>query len=96
MPNHIHLVFAPSLNEKDLEVYQTKRGLRFNSKVFTTSKIMESLKGFTARKCNKVLDRSGTFWQRESYDHVIRDRAEFHRVVNYVLQNPVKAGLVKE
>ena len=62
----------------------------------TVSKIMESLKGYTARKCNKALHRSGAFWQTESYDHVVRDGTEFDRIVNYVLNNPVKAGLVSE
>ncbi len=65
MPNHVHVVFAPYLSEKELAAYQTNRGLRFTSKVFTTSKIMESLKGFTARKCNKVLGRSGAFWNEK-------------------------------
>jgi REP element-mobilizing transposase RayT len=43
-----------------------------------------------------VLGRKGTFWEQESYDHVIRDDAGFQRIVNYVIRNPVKAGLVKE
>jgi REP-associated tyrosine transposase len=57
---------------------------------------MKSLKGFTAWECNRALGRKGTFWQQESYDHVIRDSAEFQRIVRYVLNNPVKAGLVKD
>ena len=96
MPNHVHVVFTPNISEKDLRAYQTKRGLRFHSKVSTTSKIMESLKGYTARKCNQALHRSGSFWQTESYDHVVRDGTGFDRIVNYVLNNPVKAGLVSE
>jgi hypothetical protein len=58
--------------------------------------IMKSLKGYTAWECNRVLQRKGTFWQAESYDHIVRDAGEFQRVVNYVLNNPVKAGLVKD
>lgn len=33
------------------------------------------------------------FWQRESYDHLIRDDADFARACEYTIQNPVKAGL---
>jgi hypothetical protein len=55
--------------------------------------IMQSLKGYTARKCNLALGREGAFWQHESFDRVIRDDPEFVRVINYVLNNPVKAGL---
>lgn len=53
------------------------------------------LKGSTARECNKILNRNGTFWQHESYDHVIRDPEELERTIWYVLNNPVKAQLVE-
>jgi len=59
-------------------------------------KILQSLKRFTARECNKILRRSGSFWQHESYDHVVRSQEELVRIVNYVIYNPVKAGLVNE
>lgn len=58
------------------------------------SVLMQSLKGYTARQCNLALGRSGAFWQHESFDHVVREQGEFGRIVNYVLNNPVKARLV--
>ena len=58
--------------------------------------IMHSLKSYTAQEANKLLKRRGTFWAAESYDHEVRDEAEYHRIVRYVINNPVKAGLVKE
>ena len=57
---------------------------------------MQSLKGYTARKANQLLGRSGAFWHHESYDHCVRNSNEWRRIVNYVLNNPVKAGLVDE
>ena len=59
------------------------------------AKIMHSLKRYTAAKANKILGRKGAFWQHESYDHVIRSQEEFDKIINYIQQNPVKAGLVK-
>jgi REP element-mobilizing transposase RayT len=60
------------------------------------SEIMRWLKWTTARRCNSVLQRTGTrFWQVESYDHWIRDRDEYRATVHYVEQNPVSAGLVE-
>ena len=56
---------------------------------------LKLLKGRTARYCNQALGRSGKFWHHESYDHVIRDQGEYERIVWYVLNNPVKAGLVE-
>ncbi len=60
------------------------------------SLLMKSLKGYTAREANKFLGRAGTpFWQKESYDHWVRNEAEWYRVKAYIENNPVKAGLVK-
>jgi putative transposase len=56
-------------------------------------KIVKSIKTFSAKPINSLLGRTGRFWQREYYDHVVRDGAELQRIVAYVLENPVKAGL---
>jgi putative transposase len=56
---------------------------------------MQQTKAHIARQANKLLGRSGEFWARETYDHVIRNPWErgLSNAVNYVLNNPVKAGL---
>ena len=54
---------------------------------------MHSIKRHTARKCNLLLGLRGTFWQQESYDHWARHEDELERIIHYVEQNPVKAGL---
>ena len=38
-------------------------------------------------------DRGEPFWQHESWDHCVRDEREFHRIVAYIEENPVSAGL---
>lgn len=82
MPNHVHLICTPRPKAE--------------GSYFSMSSIMHSLKSYTAHKANRLLEREGGFWQRESYDHVVRDEDEWRRVVTYVLQNPVKAGLVEQ
>lgn len=58
-------------------------------------RITKSIKGYTARECNKMLARTGQkFWQDESFDHAVRSSDEFHRIVRYIERNPVKAGMV--
>lgn len=96
MSNHVHAVFAPFLEGEELREIRSPEGLSFMSKNPPLDKIMQSLKGYTAWEANRVLSRKGTFWEQESYDHVVRDNEEFGRIVKYVLNNPVKAGLVKE
>ena len=58
--------------------------------------LMQSHKGFTGKEANKLLKRSGPFWQRESFDMVIRDENQFAKKVRYVMQNPVAAKLVDD
>jgi REP element-mobilizing transposase RayT len=61
------------------------------------SQLMRTVKSFTARKANLMLGLTGTsFWQDESYDHVVRDSASVERVRRYIEHNPVRAGLVVE
>jgi|HubBroStandDraft_6_1064221.scaffolds.fasta_scaffold681472_1 putative transposase len=55
--------------------------------------IMQSLKGNTAHFANRILRRSGSFWQIEYYDHFCRDGKEFENIRSYIARNPVKAGL---
>ncbi len=57
---------------------------------------MQWIKGRTGRKANRILGRVGdAFWQAESFDHWIRSEEEFGALVDYVENNPVKAGLVE-
>jgi len=59
------------------------------------SGVLQWLKGTTAREANLILARTGQpFWQRESYDHWVRDVEELERIVAYIENNPVQAGLV--
>lgn len=62
-------------------------------KEHTLSSILHSWKSFSAKKANALLHRTGTFWQTEYYDHMIRSREELLRAMEYVWENPVKAGL---
>ena len=55
--------------------------------------ILHSLKSFTSNQANRLLQRSGQFWEHESFDHCVRDQEEWGRIIAYVLNNPVKAGL---
>ena len=61
---------------------------------YSLSQILHSWKGYSALQANRLLGRVGeSFWQRESYDHVIREGEEMVRFNAYVEWNPVKAGL---
>ncbi len=59
------------------------------------AKISGPLKGVAACDINARIGRTGKpLWQDESFDHWIRNSAEFERIRHYVEWNPVRAGLV--
>lgn len=95
MSNHVHAVFKPLLSERSLKEVPNSNPLMFESDAPTLGEIMQSLKGYTAHEANKILNRTGQFWEEESYDHEVRNDEELSRIIKYVLNNPVKAGLVK-
>jgi len=82
MSNHIHLV-----------LYKCEKPL---------FQVMESFKKYTGLRANNIIygqhqkgDQRPSFWQSESYDHLVRDSSDFYNQILYTLNNPVKAGLVK-
>lgn len=92
MPNHVHLIIQPIVpNKSDVEMNKTPMD---NASRYILTKCLQDLKRYTAVKSNEILGRSGAFWHHESYDHVVRDKKELRRIVKYILNNPVKAGLV--
>lgn len=93
MPNHVHVVFGIGEGYVSRIADSTARKSVSSYKV---TKILQELKKFTSRESNKILNRTGQFWHRESYDRLVRDANEFDNIVNYILQNPVKAGLVSD
>ena len=88
MPNHVHLVFDTSVQ------LQVKEGLNFKNYI-QVSEIMRKIKGGSAFEMNKILNRKGKFWQKESYDHYVRSGKELTNIIWYVIKNPVVANLVE-
>jgi REP element-mobilizing transposase RayT len=61
--------------------------------IWSVSKIISSWKSFTAKEANKLIGRTGQFWQEDYFDRYIRIEHHFERVIEYIDLNPVKAGL---
>lgn len=82
MSNHVHWVLKV-LNKDE------------NGNLVYLQDILQSVKRFYANRINFSEKCTGSLWHNESYDTTIRDELHFENAVNYTLQNPVKAGLVK-
>lgn len=83
MPNHVHWVLQ--LLEKDEE-----------GKPVYLQDILQSVKRHTANRINNAEGRVGNLWQKESFDTTIRDEKHLYFAIEYTLNNPVSAGLVKD
>ena len=93
MSNHVHTVFKPLVAASVLE--RIARGdFASLTEVPALAKMMQSIKGRSSRECNLLLGRSGSFWEHENFDHVIRS-GRFEKTIRYVLNNPVKIGTVQ-
>ncbi len=59
--------------------------------------VLKNWKSYTGSEANRMLGQVGeTFWQADYFDRYIRDQEHYRRVVRYIENNPVKAGLVRE
>ncbi len=80
MPNHVHLLLEPAADP-------------ISGLPVALQRITQNLKGASSRRANFVLGRTGPFWQAEGFDHWVRDSQEHERIVAYIDDNPVRAGL---
>jgi putative transposase len=81
MPDHVHAVFTPLV---DVE----------KSEVIPLARITKAIKETSAHLINRQLGRLGKVWQEESFDRVLRVSEKLDEKIAYVLNNPVRAGLV--
>jgi REP element-mobilizing transposase RayT len=81
MPDHVHLICT---------LLSDARGL------FSIPEIMHAIKSESAHSINRALNRRGRVWQDESFDHVLRSGEHLADKIAYILENPVRAGLVPE
>ncbi|MFW6303123.1 MAG: transposase [Candidatus Sumerlaeota bacterium] len=62
-------------------------------KGYQLSALLKGMKGAGAREANRILRRTGPFWEEESYDHIVRNREQYLYFCDYIANNPSKACL---
>ncbi len=95
MPNHIHgiIVLAdPSVVGAGLKPAPTVMNKRH-----TLTEIMRAFKTFSSRRINDLRNTPGTpMWQRNYYEHVIRNEDDLAEIRRYIMGNPLKWELDSE
>jgi len=60
------------------------------------SKIVSGIKVTSAKAANRLLNRAGPFWSRDYFDRCVRNSTEELRIIDYIENNPVQAGLCSQ
>ena len=81
MPDHVHVILKPLTEESE-----------HNS----LDNIMHSIKSWTATRINECVGRRGHLWRDESWDRIIRGRANYEETAHYIWNNPMARGLVDD
>jgi putative transposase len=94
MPNHFHALLAIESSRRG--VLNTPSG-KFHSPSQTIGAIVRGFKAATTKKINECRGRVGeVLWQRNFYEHVVRDEAELSRIREYIVNNPAQWALDRE
>ena len=86
MPDHVHLLIEPMVERQD------DSG---QSVFFSLSKILHSIKSFTASRINEIEDSSEPIWETESFDRMIRSENDLREKFLYITRNPWDSGVVE-
>jgi REP element-mobilizing transposase RayT len=84
MPNHVHVLFQPM------------NGWSVSTIVASWKKFMARMicEHWRASGANREIGAPSPVWHREYWDRYMRDEHHFRQTLEYVHQNPVRAGLV--
>jgi putative transposase len=87
MPNHIHGII----------VLMEKIGSQESSaKRYSLSEVIRAFKTFSARKINQLRNKKEPVWQRNYYEHVVRNEESWGQIREYIETNPQRWHLDRE
>lgn len=86
MPDHVHLLIEPMIE-------RNRQG--GNAVFFSLSKILHSIKSFTATRINKTENTNGPVWETESFDRMIRSESDLREKFLYITRNPWDTGVAE-
>jgi len=86
MPDHVHLLFEPQIKNTDSG----------ESVFWALPEILQPIKSSTAHRINKASATSGTVWDKESFDRLIRSESDLREKFEYIFRNPWDAGVATQ
>jgi RecG-like helicase len=86
MPDHVHALFQP----------RPKNEAQTETRFWSLTELMRSLKSFAAREINRAEGKAGAVFGKETFDRYIRSDRDLADKFHYILRNPWDAGVAKQ
>jgi len=94
MPNHFHAIVTVEISGRGVLPYAHPR---FQSQSQSLGAIVRGFKSATTTLINAMRNFPGApVWQRNYYEHVIRNESELTRIRDYIVNNPYQWSLDRE
>lgn len=84
LPDHVHVLFEPQVKETDAAGHPI---------FYSLTELLQGIKSVSSHRINKLRGTSGTVWQKESFDRLIRSEADLTEKFSSICRNPFDAGL---
>ena len=89
MPNHVHGIIVLNDDYVGAGLRPAPTGCT-STKRHPLSEIVRAFKSFSARRINSLRNTQGIpVWQRNYYEHIIRNNDDYLSKSNYILTNPL-------
>lgn len=90
MPNHFHGIIEIKSNARVIHELPVQEDDIKSRRKMLIPKLIGKFKMLSAKKINILNDKIGKVWQRNYYEHIIRDEKDYVRISNYIKNNPRK------
>ncbi|MCJ7668444.1 MAG: transposase [Anaerolineae bacterium] len=93
MPNHVHGIIIVGADPvgAGFKPAPTTAKKPAPTGGYALSEVVRGFKTFSARRINEIRATSGTpVWQRNYYEHIVRDEDRLNRIREYIINNPMR------
>ncbi len=88
MPNHVHGIIWITTNEKASGELHSKEQFGHPVSRSLATVIRSYKSAVTLHVPKRIVDQYGVFWQRNYYEHIIKNDEELERIRQYIIANP--------
>ena len=96
MPDHLHGIIEISEERNGVirwgeSLFAPSKATPFRSPSRTIGAIIRGFKGVSTKRINELRGTPGArVWQRNYYEHIVRDERDYRRIQEYILRNPLR------